>query len=161
MLRRLTFLAAAMLAVNACGSDGTSATERQAGVYAAVIRAVAAEDPQTATGDNDVEPVIYAGPLDEEVSIPLEVQAAVVEDLEDVGTIRFVDEPSEAVDDDEEDEPVLDDGTLVLLSGVPDGSTPTVMTERYTTLDDTARFTARAERSGGEWTATLTRASAG
>lgn len=161
MLRRLTFLAAAVLAVNACGSDGTSATERQAGVYAAVIRAVAAEDPQTAAADNDVEPIIYAGPLDEEVSIPLEVQAAVVEDLEEVGTIRFVDEPSEAVDSDEEGEPVLDDGTLVLLGAVPDGSAPTVMAERYNARDDTVRFTARVERSGAEWTATLTRSSAG
>lgn len=153
-------LAVATLAVNACGSDDTSTTERQFGIYAAVIRAIAAEDPPEPS-DDDGEPIIYAGPLDEETSIPLEVQAAVVEDLEDLGTIRFVDERSEAVDDEEVDEPVLDDGTLMLLGPIPDGPAPTVQAERYETLDDMVRFSATAERSSGEWSATLAPSSPG
>lgn len=159
MLRRFTFLAVAGLAplvVNSCGSDGSPTTERDADVYAAVIRALADEPPDPWRDRTDIDDerqrVVFAGPLDEEIAISLEVQAAVVEALDDLATIRFVDQRTEAIDDDEEGQPVLEGGMLVLLGTVPAGRSPSVDAERYLALDDAVQYVVTAEQSDGEWT---------
>lgn len=158
MLRRFTFLAIAGLAplvVNSCGSDGSPMIERDAGVYAAVIRALADEPPDPWRDRVDIddqrERVVFAGPLDEEIAISLEVQAAVVEALEDLATIRFVDQRTEAIDDDDDEQPVLEGGMLVLLGTVPAGRSPAVETERYVALDAATQYVVTAEQSDGEW----------
>jgi hypothetical protein len=152
MLRRLTFLVATTLAVGSCGSEDKQATERDAGVYAAVIRALAPEEPPDLdAGTDELDRIVYAGPLDEEVEISLEVQVAVIDELEEFATIRFVDTSDEAIEEGEEGEPVLEDGVLLLLSTVPTGSSPSVDTERYVDLDDAARYRVTLERPGGEW----------
>jgi hypothetical protein len=156
-LRRLTSLVAITLAVVSCGSDGADATDRDAGVYVSVIRALAPgepdergqPDPAATTGELDR--VIYVGPLDEEQAIPLEVQAAVVEQLVDFATVRFVDERAEAIDDRDHSAPVLEEGVLVLVGPVPAGGGPTVDAERYVDAGDAARVRVSLEATDGEW----------
>jgi hypothetical protein len=149
------FVAAAMavtLAVGSCGSGGPSEHEREANVYAAVIRALALDEPADPGAETEeLDWVVYAGSLDEERVISLEVQAAVVEMLEDFATIRFVDEKAEAIDDTADGEPVLDDGVLVLLGAVPTGRSPSVDAERYVDLDDDEHFRIGLERTNDNW----------
>jgi hypothetical protein len=143
---------AVTLAAGSCGSGGPSEHEREANVYAAVIRALAPDGPADLGAETEeLERVVYAGSLDEENAIPLEVQAAVVEVLEDFATIRFVDEKAEAIDEVEEGEPVLEDGVLVLLGAVPAGRSPSVDAERYVDLDNDEQFHVSLERSNDEW----------
>ena len=154
MLRRLTTLVAITLATVSCGSDGADATDRDAGVYVAVIRALALGEAGEGTPGgtiDELDRVVYVGPLDDEQAIPLEVQAAVVEQLDELATVRFVDERAEAIDDDDEDAPVLEDGVLVLVGPVPAGGGPSVDAERYVDAGDTARLRVRLEPTDGAW----------
>jgi hypothetical protein len=143
---------AVTLAAGSCGSGGPSEHEREANVYAAVIRALAPDGSADLGAETEeLERVVYAGSLDEENAIALEVQAGVVEMLEDFATIRFVDEKAEAVDETEDGEPVLEDGVLVLLGAVPAGRSPSVDAERYVDLDNDEQFQVSLERSNDKW----------
>lgn len=143
---------AVTLAVSSCGSGDPSEHEREANIYAAVIQALAPDEPADPGAETEkLDRVIYAGPLDEEHAISLEVQAAVVEMLDDFATIRFVDEKAEAIDDTTDAEPVLDDGVLMLLGAVPTGPSPSVDAERYVDLDQDENFRISLERSDNEW----------
>jgi len=153
MLRRLTFLVATTVAVGSCGAEGGRSVERGAEVYAAAIRALVSEPPgHPDIGAEQRDRVVYAGPLGEKVDISLEVQVAVVEELEEFATIRFVDSRNEAIDDDEQGKPVREDGVLLLLGRIPDGRSPSVEATRYVDVDRDARFRLTVERSGETWT---------
>jgi hypothetical protein len=141
-----------MVSLGSCGSEATPDTERNAEVYAAVIRALAAQAPPDVTGNEERERVIFVGPLDEESPISLEVQAATLEHFENAETIRFVDHREEAIDSELPEAPVRDDGMLILLGTVPDGAAPSVDAELYLDRDDVTRFTATAQRRDGDWT---------
>ena len=154
MLRRLTPLLAITLATVACGSDSASPTDRESDVYATLIQALAPSEPtERATSEeiDELDRVVYAGSLDEEQPISLEVQAAVVEQLEDFATVRFVDERAEAIDDTDDREPVLEDGVLILLGRVPSGRKPSVDAERYVDIEDTVHVRVTVERADGDW----------
>lgn len=152
MLRRLTFLVATTVAVGSCGAEDGQSVERGAQVYAAVIRALVSEPPgHPDTGAEQRDRIVYAGPLGENVDISLEVQVAVVDRLEEFATIRFVDDRNEAIDDDEQGEPVREDGVLLLLGRIPDGRSPSFEAARYIDVDAATRFRVTAERSRGKW----------
>jgi hypothetical protein len=154
MLRRLTSLLAITLAAASCGADGKSATDREADIYATLIRALAPADPAEHVPGGEIDQfdrVVFAGSLDDEQAISLEVQAAVVEQLEEFATVRFVDERAEAIDHDDEGEPVLDDGVLVLVGPVPSGRSPSVDAERYVDNDDAVHVRVTLERPNGGW----------
>lgn len=154
MLREITILGTVALATGACGAE-SSDDERAAGVYAAVIRAVADAGPGDFSPDDGYDDrVVYAGPLDADVEIPLEVQATVIDQLhaDDFATIRFVDDLEEAVRPGKTDEPVLEDGVLVLVSEVPaDDDAPTVRAHRYVDVDTVSDFTAHASEADDDW----------
>lgn len=134
------------LVTASCGDDGGSEPRTYAAqTYTAVIRAVAPERP--GAGVEELDHVVYAGPINDRVGISLDTQAAVVEDLEQFATIRFVDDREEALRDDET-ESVKDDGVLVLLGPVSPGLSPTVRVRRYVDVDDRERF--RVTVSGSE-----------
>jgi len=153
MLQRLTVLVAMALAVGACGSDDSPTTDRDAEVYAAVIRTLAPENPgDLGTEVDELDKTVYVGPLDDDVEISLEEQVQVVDDLEDFATVTFVDKREEAIDDAAEDEPVREDGVLLLLGAVPTDRAPTVDAERYVDVDDAARYRVTLLQSGEEWT---------
>jgi hypothetical protein len=149
--RRATLLAAAfaLWSVVACGGDDRQETAPpEPAVYAAIIRAAAADRPSDGT------PVVFVGPLDEAESFPLDLQVSVVEALGDDATVRFVDKAEEAIDVDADDQPVLDDGVLLRLGPVPpSGSTVVVDAGRFLTGSEawSLEFTV-SERSDG-WSA--------
>jgi hypothetical protein len=154
MQRQLTIIGTTSLLAVSCGMAG-SADERTAEVYVAVIQAVADAGPGDFSPDDGYEDrVIYAGPLDDNVEIPLEVQATVVEELRDAdfATVRFVDEQQEAVRADEEHEPVQERGVMVLLGDVPEGSEIAVQVHRYLDNTETASFTVEAVEMDDTWT---------
>lgn len=140
------------VAASACSSTSPETAEREAHVYAVVIQALAVDALDDLTPSRgQPEQVVFAGPLDDEPPIPLEVQAAVVDELEDFVTVRFVDSGSEAVDDSGEGRVILEDGLIVLLGAVPSGSSPRVAAERYVTPDRSDHFRVHTEESDGEW----------
>ncbi|MGH8986957.1 MAG: hypothetical protein ACRDY6_24260 [Acidimicrobiia bacterium] len=118
-------------------------------MYPVVIKALAPDRPGDPT--DELDRVVFVGPINEDVDISLGVQAAVVEDLDEFATIRFVDDKSEAIDSGET-EPVIDDGILVLLGAVPAGDSPSVRAVRYVDVDDVARFRVTVEGSRERWT---------
>lgn len=153
MLRLFAILGAITLAAGACGTSDSD-DERAAGVYAAVLRAVADAGPDFDPDGGYDDRVIYAGPLDDDIKIAAGVQELVVNELReaDFATVRFVDKPGEAVRDDEDLEPVLEDGVLVLLSEIPDdGESPEVDTRRYVNRDTVSHYTAYAAEDDDGW----------
>lgn len=149
---RLALAMTAVLTVSACNSGGPNEHERQASIYAAIIQALAPDTPPDPGAEpEEFDRVVYAGSLRDDEDIPLEVQAAVVEALEDFATVRFIDVRSEAIDDTADGEPVIEDGVLVLLGSVPSGPSPSVEAERYIDRRTDQRFWVRLESSDEEW----------
>jgi hypothetical protein len=90
-----------------------------------------------------------------DVSISLELQAAMLAALDEYDTVRFVDEPSEAIDEDAAGHVVRNGGVYLELGRVPDaGTVVRIRVLRYVDVDDESTLTLRLERSGGEWRVT-------
>jgi hypothetical protein len=151
MARPLLLVPSLVLLIVACGDgNGSNADDRVSAIYATTIRAVVADDEPDAESDVPV----FVAPADPEAPISLGVQAGVVDQLHDFATIRFVDEPSEAIDEDDPARPVVEEGVLVTLGAVPErGDNVTVMAERYQTADSTRTFRVQLERADSTWTA--------
>ena len=81
------------------------------------------------------------------------VQAAVVDQLADQVTVRFVDTDDEAIDDTVEDRPVKE-GVLLRLGPVPLKGDPVEVTaDRYRTLTDQELLTLSVRSNGDGWSA--------
>lgn len=159
MLRTFTVLTPLALsstfAAGACGAPTSVTVEREADVYAVVIEALASDVlEERAPDEAEPDPVIYAGPLEDEHVIPLEVQVSVIDQLEDLATVRFVDTWTEALHTTDEGVIILEEGLLVLLGPVPSGSSVSVDAERLVEPDRATIFLVHAEEDGGEWTVT-------
>ena len=75
-----------------------------------------------------------------------------VDAIADVAVVRFVDEAEQAIDQDGEGEPVLDDGLLVSLGSVPpDGSSVHVPGELYRTAADTSAVEYEVNETADGW----------
>ena len=127
----LLVVGAAALAVSSCGDDGGSSSDsssRESEVYTAIVRAVAADEPQ----QEEQTPIVYVTPFPNDKAIPLDVQVSVVDSIADDAVVRFVDDEDQAINKDAQDQPVIDDGVLVRLGPVPaQGTTVTVPAELY------------------------------
>ncbi len=124
-----------MLAVlAACGGGGDTGKleeDRAAAVYDAVILAIAGGHPA-----NEKPPVVFVAPRSDAKPIPLDVQAAVVDDLAGEVSVRFVDVDDEAIDSTVDDRPVKE-GILLRVSPVPPTGDPIEVTvDRYRTMTD-------------------------
>jgi hypothetical protein len=150
--RSVRGLAAASLAVlAACGSSAAARNDgdqRVAAVYRAVILAIA--DPQP---DAEHKPVVFVAPRPDAKTIPLTVQASVVEGLADEVSVRFVDDDKEAIDGTVDGEPVKEEGVLLRLGPVAAGDPVEVTADRYRTLTDQALVTLSARSNGEDWAA--------
>jgi hypothetical protein len=138
----------------ACGDGSQAELSRPAQIFVATIQEVLAEQ-NPAAGTDDL-PVVYVEPLSDE-EIGATVQANTARELRDVADVRFADERSEALLEDEPGMPVRDDGILVAIGDVPDEGDPVdVEVETYRSEDDgsTALFTFGLASSG--WTVTST-----
>jgi hypothetical protein len=87
-----------------------------------------------------------------EEPIGVDVQAFIVEALDDRVDVRFIDERTEAVEDGDERQPVREDGILVGLGAVPpEGDRVDVYVDRYRKIDDIQAFDVAVRRRGDTW----------
>jgi hypothetical protein len=135
----------------ACTGDGDASKpeeDRVAAVYGAVILAVAGGHQA-----DEAPPVVFAVPRSDAKSIPLPVQAAVVDDLANEVSVRFVDADDEAIDSTVEDRPVKE-GVLLRLGPVPPTGDPVELTaDRYRTMTDQELLTLSVRSNGETWSA--------
>jgi len=139
-------LVIAILAAAGC-SDASDTTPKAhevvpADAFIAVVGWEAEQTDATLDENGDPElPVIYVAPADGG-TIDVAVQAAVVEATVDIAIVRFADDVSEALDTDETEEPVKDDGILLIVGDMPEPSnTIQLGVIRYRSLDDDTMLT--------------------
>ena len=145
-------VAVSLVMLAACSSSRAAApddgNQRVAAVYRAVILAIA--DPQP---DAEHKPVVFVAPRPDAKTIPLAVQASVVEGLADEVSVRFVDDDKEAIDGTVDGAPVKEEGVLLRLGPVAAGDPVEVTADRYRTITDQQLVTLSARSSGDTWAA--------
>lgn len=125
----------------ACAKKSAS-VERDAAVYAAVVRWFAAGlDPATS--------IFLDGP--DGVEVDLAVQAEVLGLLKDFDVVRFIDTVSEAVDETVPGAPVRAEGIFVRLGSVTGDRRVSVTADRYVSENETKTYVFTLERRQGEW----------
>ncbi len=144
------------LAAAACTNDSGSTSPDEvtpADAYGAIIRwEVAEQEPVVDANGEEQLPVIFLATAGGG-TIDIGVQAAVVESTVDEATVRFADDPSDAVDDGQDGEPVRNDGVMFVVANVPPAAPSVdVAAERYVTTDErqSLRFTIAASPDGAE-----------
>lgn len=155
-IRRRWGMGALVLLVAAVGSCGSStdepetADERAAAVYQSILGWVLDEE-LGASVDEAPEWVLFVGSRSE-TPVDLDVQVAVVAALEPRVFVRFIDERSEAVEVDNEQEPVRESGMLVGLGAVPeDGETIEVYVDLYRHAGDVEAWLVKLRRVRTRW----------
>jgi hypothetical protein len=143
-----------VVVVTACAGGGSDASDQDALIYSAVIRAVVAETSHPSINSDTSVFVVAA---DERSPLALEVQADIVGQLHGLATIRFVDHRAEAIDDASAMRPVNDDGILITLGRISRAAdTATVNAVRYVDATDTTAYRVTVGRTNGRWTPTAT-----
>lgn len=135
----------ASLLLAACG-DAEPGSEREADIYAAVIRALVPPDDDTTRVTKEV----FIGGGDG--GVPLDLQADVLQELGEYERLRFVDDRAEAV---EEDPPhlVRNHGVYLEIGAIPErGTRVDVDALRYVDDDNRERLRVRVVRVAGAWT---------
>ena len=150
--RSVRGLASASLALGVLSGCGSSAAanngdQRVAAVYRAVILAVADGHP-----DDAHLPVVFVAPRPDAKTIPITVQASVVDGLADEVSVRFVDDDKEAIDGTVDGAPVKE-GVLLRLGPVAAGDPVEVTADRYRTITDQQLVTLSARSNGEDWAA--------
>jgi hypothetical protein len=144
-------LAASLAVLAACGSSSAAQNndgdQRLAAVYRAVILAIADGHPNDAH-----KPVVFVAPRPNTKTIPLPVQASVVNGLVDKVSVRFVDDDKEAIDGTVDGAPVKE-GVLLRLGPVAAGDPVEVTADRYRTSTDQALLTLSVRSNGATWDA--------
>lgn len=133
-------------------SAGQDPTERLVGIYAATVSAIVDEAGPTRSdsGDADADRTVFLQ-AHEETAISAEVQVGVVNELDEWANVRFIDDPGEAISD-EDGAPVRDDGVLIWLGAVSDGEVDAeLVADRYMSADETYVYDVAVRRQGGEW----------
>ena len=154
--RRLWVIATLVLCagvVASCGSgadDPATGDGRTAAVYESIISWMLDEEPGVSV-DQVPEWVMFVGSRSE-TQIDLDVQVAVVEALEPRVFVRFIDERSEAVEVDSEDESVRDGGLLLGLGAVAEeGESVEVYVDRYRDAGDVEAWLVTVGRNETTW----------
>ncbi len=105
---------------------------------------------------------MYVAPLGNEKPIPLNVQVAVVDSVADAAVLRFVDKAEQAINQDDDTEPVIDDAVLVRLGEVPEsGASVNVPGELYRTKADAEPVVYVVNETANGWVVASTKAPAG
>jgi hypothetical protein len=144
-------VAIAMLLASSCDDSSDSEMSRPTQVYVAVLDAAL---DQVATPPGDELPVVYVMPVGE-TAIDASVQAEVADAFHERADVRFADERSEAIVDDEEELPVRDEGVFVGIGDVAESGEPIeVEVEVYRSVDDSSRWVLTLARRSSRWTVT-------
>jgi hypothetical protein len=113
--------------------------------------------PPTTNGDEPGPVIVYVVTLSGK-AIDSQVQASVVADMadrKDDVTVRFADVRDDALEVDEETQPVKDEGVLLLVGEVEEANPPiNVDVEVYRDMNDVRDYDMKIFRSGDEVTAT-------
>ncbi|NQY56416.1 MAG: hypothetical protein HRT86_08015 [Ilumatobacteraceae bacterium] len=143
MLRGRTWGAAAialgLVAGTACSTDDGDADGdvTPAEAYVAIIEWEVSQQEPTVDESGEVELAVVFVAAAGGGTIDIGVQAAVVEQMIDTATIRFADDPADAIDDGIPDEPVRNDGVLLVVADIPPPApTIEVTTARATSADN-------------------------
>jgi hypothetical protein len=150
-LRAIPVAAVAMLLASSCDDSSDSEMSRSTPVYVAVVDAAL---DQVATPPGDELPVVYVVPVGE-TAIDASVQADVADAFHERADVRFADERSEAIVEDEEELPVRDEGVLVAIGDIAESGEPIeVEVEVYRSVDDSSRWVLTLARRSSQWTVT-------
>jgi hypothetical protein len=155
-LRGTIGLTAALVAVSVgCSSPdidrgALTGDERSAAVYEVVLDWLIADEPGIG-GEEQADWVLFVATRSEQV-IDIDVQGHVVAALEPAVEVRFVDDQTEAIDSEVEDQPVRDLGLLVGLGAVaPDGDTVDVYADLYRNANQIDAWQFTVSRVEGSW----------
>ena len=154
--RTLASLVLLAITMSSCGDDDDDANGvHAADVLSAAIRDVVAEQP-VPTDPEEYTPVVFVVGVGEN-GIEAGVQAEVATALRDDIDVRFADAREEPIDGGAEDEPVRDDGVLLLVSDVPESGNPVEMSvEIYRSLSDWTKAIFTITVADGSWSVTAT-----
>lgn len=148
-------LAVVLVAGAGAGCDGPTRDElsRNAQIYVATVREVLSEQPPPT--DPDVLPVVYVVAVGEQ-EIPAGVQAEVAVALKDDVEVRFADERSEALLDDQDEAPVRDHGVLIAMGAFTpaEGEPVAVGVEIYRSVEDSSKMVLTVGQRSSQWTVT-------
>jgi hypothetical protein len=135
-----------------CGGPSKDEASRDAQVYVAAVRAVLQEQPMS--DPEDELPVVYVvGAGDEKIAA--KVQAEVAAALDDDAKIRFADRRSDALLEDEDDQPVRDRGVLMAIGPIaPDKDPVNVEVEVYRSAADSSMRVLTVGMRSSQWTVT-------
>jgi hypothetical protein len=135
-----------------CGGPSKDEASRDAQVYVAAVRAVLQEQPMS--DPQDELPVVYVvGAGDEKIAA--KVQAEVAAALDDDAKIRFADRRSDALLEDEDDQPVRDRGVLMAIGPIaPDKDPVNVEVEVYRSAADSSMRVLTVGMRSSQWTVT-------
>ena len=153
-MTRPKVLVLSALAVFGAACNGQSdELSREAQVYAATIREVVRHQPPP-PDDPDALPVVYVVAVGE-TTIPADVQAEVASELRDEAEVQFADERDEAVDEDVEDAPVLDNGVLIAVGELsPDADRVSMEVEVYRSERDVSKAVFNFAAGSSNWAVT-------
>jgi hypothetical protein len=154
--RTLASLVLLAVAMSSCGDDDADANGvHAADVLSAAIRDVVAGHTVPADSE-DHRPVVFVVGVGED-GIDAAVQAEVATELRDDIDVRFADAREEPIDSGLEDEPVRDDGVLLLVSDVPESGNPVEMSvEIYRSLSEWTRAIFTITVAAEHWSVTAT-----
>lgn len=131
--------AAAALVLIGCASEPEAerASVTPTNGYTAIVRWEIERIEPVVDAEGNVEtPVIYLAASSGE-TVDVRVQANVVSNIDDAAVIRFADHASDARDETLEDQPVKDDGVMILIDDFePDQARVEVRIVRYQSIDD-------------------------
>lgn len=137
-----------------CDDPTDDEMSREAQIYLATVSEVIAE--QVPVSADDELPVVYVVSVGES-DIDAPVQAEVAGELREQADVRFADERSEAVEEDEEGMPVRDEGMLVAIGEVPaEGQPIDVEVEVYRSAEDSSHFVLTLVPESSQWAVTST-----
>jgi hypothetical protein len=137
-------VAAVALAVGAaaCGSEDPASSDiGPAAAYTALVEWQAAEQEPVVDDNGEIQlPVIYIASADGD-TIDVGVQAEVAESTVDIATVRFTDVRDDAFDGDLDDQPVRENGVMLLVGPMPEpGPDVLVDVTRYSSADRSEPF---------------------
>ena len=138
-----------------CDGPVDDEISREAQIYLAAVGEVVAEQAPP-TSDDDELPVVYVAPVGES-DIDATVQAEVAGELREQADVRFADDRSEAILEDEDGMPVRDEGTLIAIGEVPDAGDPIdVEVEVYRSAEDSSKMVFTFAARSSRWAVTST-----
>lgn len=137
--------------LGACGDDDDPAADEvdHAAAFTALVEWQAGEqEPVLDDAGQEQLPVIYIAGA-EGGTIDVGVQADVAAATVDLATVRFADDATEAFDDGVDGQPVIDDGSMLLVGALPDPA-PVVVVEllRYLAADTSEAFLVEISADG-------------